>query len=129
MQLSCVWFPDATVRTGGFDGPQAPNAGAWVGKCVMVPNSTAYAFHVACYLKSPSGSLVCGPCTVCFDLELALAMAEDDFACAAGVAVYAMDERGRHITEQPIVGYGVCACASLSAVVPQAVMPVFRHNA
>lgn len=71
----------------------------------------AEAYLVLTYVVTSSGEIAVDGSTVCFDLGLALEMAEADGAAVAGASVFALDERSEIAGTQPIAAFGVCAPA------------------
>ncbi|QTL05420.1 hypothetical protein J5J86_09105 [Aquabacter sp. L1I39] len=76
---------------------------------------TAYAYLVRACVRTSSGALFQEPDTICFDLDLALAMAEMDRLHAAGLAVYAIDADGAPLAERPVVSHGIPLPPDLAA--------------
>lgn len=73
----------------------------------MPMDSSAYAYLVKAYLRTSSGALLQEPDTVCFDLDLAMEIAESDRNYAAGLAVYALGVDGGLLGDFPLVSHGV----------------------
>ncbi|MEP9378115.1 hypothetical protein ABLE91_15465 [Aquabacter sp. CN5-332] len=73
----------------------------------MSMDSSAYAYLVKAYLLTSSGALLPEPDTVCFDLDLALEIAETDRTYAAGLAVYALGVDGGLLADFPLVSHGM----------------------
>jgi hypothetical protein len=81
---------------------------------IMPIHSSAYAYLVRACLFTSSGTLLTEPDTICFDLDLALEMAESDRAHAAGLAVYELGIDGCLLADCPLVSHGI----ELPAVMP-----------
>ncbi|MFG1465398.1 hypothetical protein V5F77_21170 [Xanthobacter sp. DSM 24535] len=73
----------------------------------MPSHSAAHAFLVRACLRTSSGATVLEPDTVCFDIDLALQMANDDRSFVAGVAIFALGEDGNLLSEFPLMTMGV----------------------
>ncbi len=73
----------------------------------MPSNFSAYAYLVRAYLLTSSGALLAEPDTICFDLDLALEIAESDRTYAAGLAVYPLGVDGGLLADYPLVSHGV----------------------
>lgn len=73
---------------------------------------SAPAYLVTAYELTPSGELVEDGGTVCFDLEMALEMAEADLAAGVGVSVYALDAQGQPLGDAPLF----CSAAPAAAL-------------
>lgn len=69
--------------------------------------ASAYAYLVRACIRTSSGTLFQEPDTICFDLDLALEMAEADRAYAVGLAVYAIDSNGTPLAERPVISHGI----------------------
>lgn len=67
----------------------------------------AAAYLVTTYVMSASGALRVEGNTVCFDLALALEMAEADAMVVAGALVFALDRHGAVADPAPIASYGL----------------------
>ncbi|MEW6254523.1 MAG: hypothetical protein AB1592_01090 [Pseudomonadota bacterium] len=74
---------------------------------IMPIHPCAYAYLVRACLLTSSGTLFTEPDTICFDLDLALEMAENDRDYAAGLAVYALGIDGDLLAERPLVSHGI----------------------
>ncbi|MGU3493854.1 hypothetical protein ACLBXM_07420 [Xanthobacteraceae bacterium A53D] len=72
----------------------------------MHHTQAAHAYLVKAYLRTSSGALLAEPDTVCFDLETALEIADNDQHYAAGLAIYALDEDGHLLADFPLVSHG-----------------------
>lgn len=84
----------------------------------MPIHSSAYAYLVRACLLTSSGALFTEPDTICFDLDLALEMAESDRAHAAGLAVYALGVDGGLLADRPVVSHGIAIPAGHPAHAP-----------
>ncbi|WP_029004604.1 hypothetical protein [Azorhizobium doebereinerae] len=73
----------------------------------MQHNQAAHAYLVKAYLRTSSGALLAEPDTICFDLDLALEIADNDQHYAAGLAVYALGEDGNLLADFPLVSHGM----------------------
>lgn len=73
----------------------------------MALGYAAHAYLVKAYLRTSSGAVIAEPDTVCFDLELAMEIADCDQHYAAGLAVYALDEDGALLADFPLVSHGM----------------------
>lgn len=69
--------------------------------------ASAYAYLVRACVRTSAGSVFQEPDTICFDLDLALEIAETDRVHAAGLAVYAIDSNGMLLAERPLVSHGI----------------------
>ncbi|GGF74029.1 hypothetical protein GCM10007301_37300 [Azorhizobium oxalatiphilum] len=91
----------------------------------MHHNHAAHAYLVKAYLRTSSGALLAEPDTICFDLDLALEIAENDRHYAAGLAVYALGEDGELLADFPLISHGTVVPAPVmyaqSAAMPGAV--------
>ncbi|OYX14591.1 MAG: hypothetical protein B7Z15_03405 [Rhizobiales bacterium 32-66-8] len=72
----------------------------------MQAGPSAYAYLVKAYFITASGTLLSEPDTICFDLDLALEIAEADRGYAAGLAVYALDAQGDLMADLPLISHG-----------------------
>ncbi len=70
---------------------------------------SAHAYLVKAYLRTSSGAVIAEPDTVCFDLELALEIADCDQHYAAGLAIYALGEDGSLLADFPLISHGMIA--------------------
>lgn len=77
--------------------------------------SSAYAYLVRACIRTSAGALFQEPDTICFDLDLALEIAETDRAHAVGLAVYAIDADGMPLAERPLVSHGIPLPPDLAA--------------
>jgi len=84
----------------------------------MQAHASAYAYLVKAYFLTASGTLFSEPDTICFDLDLALEIAEEERGYAAGLAVYALDAHGDLLADLPLVSHGemipACRTGALS---------------
>ncbi|WP_127089326.1 hypothetical protein [Aquabacter cavernae] len=78
----------------------------------MPIHSSAYAYLVRACLLTSSGALLTEPDTICFDLDLALEMAESDRGHAAGLAVYALGVDGGLLADYPLISHGIAIPAA-----------------
>lgn len=79
----------------------------------MQHGQEAYAYLVKAYLRTSSGTLMAEPDTICFDLDLALEIADNDQHYAAGLAIYALDEDGDLLADFPLVSHGMAIPAPI----------------
>ncbi len=73
----------------------------------MPIHACAYAYLVRACLLTSSGTVFTEPDTVCFDLDLALEIAENERDYAAGLAVYALGADGALLADFPLVSHGI----------------------
>lgn len=76
------------------------------------------AYLVMTYVMTTSGEVVEEGSTVCFDLALALEMAEMDCACVAGACVFALNERGQIANQGCVATFGLFEPAGRTASGP-----------
>ncbi len=82
----------------------------------MMPRAgAATAYLITPYMMTPSGELIEEAGTVCFDLALALEMAEADSTLVAGVCVFALDASGQPVDPKPVAAFGLHAPCGLPA--------------
>lgn len=77
--------------------------------------ASAYAYLVRACIRTPAGAVFQEPDTICFDLDLALEIAETDRVHAVGLAVYAIDADGAPLAERPLVSHGIPLPPDLAA--------------
>ena len=65
------------------------------------------AYLITPYVMTPAGELCEAGGTVCFDLALALEMAESDGAAMAGAYVFALHSTGELASPKPIATFGL----------------------
>ncbi len=82
----------------------------------------AHAYLVKAYLRTSSGAVIAEPDTVCFDLDLAMEIADCDQHYAAGLAVYALDEDGSLLGDFPLVSHGLVIPPQMAPAMSAAVV-------
>ncbi|MEP9369762.1 hypothetical protein [Xanthobacter sp. VNH20] len=73
----------------------------------MSSDFAARAFLIRACLRTASGATTPEPDTVCFDLDLALQIVDDDLPYVAGIAVFALNADGQLLSQFPLVSKGV----------------------
>ncbi|TCT02671.1 hypothetical protein [Aquabacter spiritensis] len=85
---------------------------------MMTVHTSAYAYLVKSWLVTSSGAMLAEPDTICFDLDLALDMADSDRGYTAGLSVYALGADGQLLADFPLMSHGSPAPAGLTEMMP-----------